>query len=265
RTDTAEALGRLDASGFDQELVSLVKECLRPAPEDRPLHAGAVAQRITQHLEAKTEEFSRGWLNLTTDGIWDWNLETSEGYLSPRFKKLLGYEDAELPNRADTWQRLVHPDDLPFALTAVKEHREEGRPLNLALRYRRKDGSTVWVLCRGIAVQNESGKVTRTMGTYSNITALKRAEEALAERVQLAEIGAHIGVALNRGGKIREILERCAGVLVYHRGVGLAQIWTRSRTGEFLELQASAGRLMPDPPGTRLAFAELDVIGKSRV
>jgi PAS domain S-box-containing protein len=200
-----------------------------------------VTQKITTYLESKTEEFSRGWLNLTTDGIWDWNLETNEVYFSPRFKKLLGYEDAELPNRAETWQQLIHPDDLMLALLAFKQHTEEGKPFSFPVRYKHKDGSTIWVLCRGVALKNEVGKFSRLVGTHSDITALKRAEEALAERVQLAELGAEIGAALNRPGTLPELLQRCVEVFVRRLGVAFARIWTLSKTGEVLELQASAG------------------------
>jgi serine/threonine-protein kinase len=48
--DTADALARLDACGADAELIAIARYCLAREAEDRPRHAGAVAERITAHL-----------------------------------------------------------------------------------------------------------------------------------------------------------------------------------------------------------------------
>src|SRR5262249_11330010 len=46
RGDLADAGARLDACRSDPDLIGLAKECLAPAPEARPRHAGAVAERV---------------------------------------------------------------------------------------------------------------------------------------------------------------------------------------------------------------------------
>jgi serine/threonine-protein kinase len=55
RGETAEALGRLEASGAEAELVSLAKDCLAVEPEDRPRDARAVAERVTAYLAGVQE------------------------------------------------------------------------------------------------------------------------------------------------------------------------------------------------------------------
>ena len=50
RGDLADALGRIDASGADAELIRLARECLACEPEDRPENAGAVIERLTAYL-----------------------------------------------------------------------------------------------------------------------------------------------------------------------------------------------------------------------
>jgi len=122
-------------------------------------------------------ELTHKWLDLTTDGVWDWNLLTDEEYLSPRFKKIFGYNDDELPNHASSWQKIIHPDDLKLAQQAFKDHIEKGKPYHLPVRYYHKDGFIVWVLCRGVALKDETGRYTRMIGTHTDITGWKQAEE----------------------------------------------------------------------------------------
>ena len=50
RADLADALGRLDACGADDELVALVRSCLAVAPKDRPREAGMVLAGLTAYL-----------------------------------------------------------------------------------------------------------------------------------------------------------------------------------------------------------------------
>ena len=50
RGDLADAFGRLDACGAEDELAGLARQCLACEPEDRPRNAGAVAGRLTAYL-----------------------------------------------------------------------------------------------------------------------------------------------------------------------------------------------------------------------
>jgi serine/threonine-protein kinase len=52
KADLAGALARLEGCGADGELISLARRCLAAEPEDRPRHAGAVAEAITAYLES---------------------------------------------------------------------------------------------------------------------------------------------------------------------------------------------------------------------
>jgi tRNA A-37 threonylcarbamoyl transferase component Bud32 len=49
RGEMKEAIGRLDSSGADGDLIALAKDCLAAKLEDRPRHAGEVARRINAY------------------------------------------------------------------------------------------------------------------------------------------------------------------------------------------------------------------------
>ncbi|MEA5513069.1 PAS domain S-box protein, partial [Nodularia sp. UHCC 0506] len=86
-------------------------------------------------------------LEIILAGYWDWDIQSNQQYFSPGFKRMLGYDDHELPNLPDTWQKLIFPEDLTKALACCEQHfQTHGEtPFYNEVRYRHKDGSTVWV------------------------------------------------------------------------------------------------------------------------
>ena len=115
------------------------------------------------------------------DGIWYWDLENpTEEWLSPRFKELLGYEDHEVPSTSTWWQENIFPEDLQVTIDNFNKHcADPNHPYDQTVRYRHKDGSTVWVRCRGIAIRDETGKAIRMLGAHTDVTALNLANERL--------------------------------------------------------------------------------------
>ncbi|MDA0672795.1 MAG: PAS domain-containing protein [Cyanobacteria bacterium] len=121
-------------------------------------------------------------LDIVLAGYWDWDIPAGEEYLSTGFKRMFGYEDAELANRPETWQRLIFPEDLPGVLAGFKRHvTSRGQvPFHHEVRYRHKDGSTVWVICSGKVIQwDTQGNPLRMVGCHIDITQRKRAEAEL--------------------------------------------------------------------------------------
>lgn len=134
----------------------------------------------------------------TLAGYWDWHIQDNYEYLSPRFKAMFGYSDNEMPNHPDSWQKIIHPGDLPKVLEAFEAHVKDGIPYENEVRYYHKDGSIIWVYCRGKVVEwDDDGKPVRMLGSHVDITDLKNKESALREsnlRFKLAIEGAHDGI-----------------------------------------------------------------------
>ncbi|MEH2175496.1 PAS domain S-box protein [Nostoc sp.] len=115
-------------------------------------------------------------------GYWDWDIPGNQEYLSSTFKQMLGYEDWELPNTPESWQRLIFPEDLPGVLELFEQHvKSRGQiPFYNEVRYRHKNGSTVWVICSGrVIAWDRDGNPLRMIGCHINITKRKQAEAQL--------------------------------------------------------------------------------------
>lgn len=113
------------------------------------------------------------------DGLWYWDLEHPEHeWKHPQYWRTLGYNPEEMPHHSSAWQHLIHPDDLALSEQNLQKHLADPNcPYDQIVRYRHKNGSTVWVRCRGMAIRNEAGTPTRMLGVHMDITAAKYAEE----------------------------------------------------------------------------------------
>ncbi len=140
------------------------------------------------------------------DGVWYWDLETqTDEWMSPRFWELLGFDPDEKEHHPDEWQHLIFPDDLQVALDNFQKHcADANHPYDQVVRYHHKDGSTVWVRCRGVAIRDKNGKPIRMLGAHTDLTALMLAEE------ELKKVNENLRHALDEIKLLRGILPICA-------------------------------------------------------
>lgn len=120
----------------------------------------------------------------TRDGIWEWDLLTDEVYLSPRYKQLLGFAEADLPNHKDSFFGRLHPDDYEKAWIATEQHFSLGTPYEVEVRLLTKDNTYRWFLSRAQSERNADGIAIRQSGSLSDITVRKLAEQRQFESEQ---------------------------------------------------------------------------------
>ena len=159
----------------------------------------ALVKEREQVLAALSEGQQR--YRLATDagavGVWDWTLQTGELYVDPNMKAAIGYGDDEIRNHIDDWTRHVHRDDVGHALSAVESY-VAGRTPAIEVEYRmvHRDGSTRWFMTRGVAVRGTDNRPIRLIGTSTDVTERRCAQEAVREgeeRMALAATSANLG------------------------------------------------------------------------
>ena len=125
------------------------------------------------------------------DGLWYWDLEKpEEEWMNPKFWATLGYDPKEMPHKSSSWMDIIHADDLKIATENFIKHCENPSHLyEQIVRYKHKNGSTVWIKCNGKAIRNHEGKALRMLGAHTDITHLKKQEEFLLNCNSAARIG----------------------------------------------------------------------------
>jgi len=137
-------------------------------------------KRAEEALKVSEERF-RLAMEASSDGIWDWDITTDNGYFSPAYYRMLGYEPDAFPPTGQTWVTLIHPDDKERALSINRDCIENRcQSFELEYRLKAKDGSWKWILGRGNAVSRDAGgRALRIIGTHVDITERKQMEDAL--------------------------------------------------------------------------------------
>jgi PAS domain S-box-containing protein len=147
-----------------------------------------VARDITERkrVEDALRESEERWqfaLEGAGDGVWDWNPQTNEVFFSRQWKAMLGYEEDEIGNTLDEWDKRVHPEDKEQCYADLHEHLSgEKRVYQNEHRVLCKDGTYKWILDRGKVIESaDDGKPLRVIGTHTDITDRKQAQNALKE------------------------------------------------------------------------------------
>src|SRR5499427_3991916 len=137
--------------------------------------AGGVTHGIVSDVERRA-------LALTGAGdmIWDWDVSADKVFTSPETEALLGLKRGSLEGPAARWLDILHPldrDRFRAVLDSVLEQRR-GR-LTQDFRIRTADGHYLWFALRARPVVGSDGEVVRLVGTLTDVTEFKNAEERL--------------------------------------------------------------------------------------
>jgi PAS domain S-box-containing protein len=139
--------------------------------------------------EKARREDERRWmfaLEGSRDGVWDWNPETGDIYVTNQMLDMFGYAPGDVPGRISAWSEMVHPRD------RWRVAKEISRVLSgkadfyqCEFRVRAADGGYRWIISRGkVFERGADGEPLRMIGTVRDIAHRKRMEEELRNSEQ---------------------------------------------------------------------------------
>ncbi len=132
-----------------------------------------MAEDILRHSEKK----HRSLVSHIPGVIWTSDKKGRVIFTSQNSKAITGYtpeEEYEMGPEKN-WFGRIHPADVESTKTAYKALIEKGDPYNVEYRFKRKDGSWIWLHDRAVATYEEDG-MRYADGIASDITERKEAE-----------------------------------------------------------------------------------------
>jgi len=162
--------------------------------------AQELAMRLTRDLRESEQRLTLV-LQGTNDGTWDWDIPSGRVAFNERWATMLGYELRELDPHVRTWERMVHPDDMPGVTARLQAHLRGETPFyECEHRLRTRSGEWKWVLDRGqVVARDAEGKPLRAAGTHTDVSDRRLAEERTREALQVNE---------KLVGELREALQK---------------------------------------------------------
>ncbi|WP_291328052.1 PAS domain-containing protein [Desulfovibrio sp. UCD-KL4C] len=144
----------------------------------------SLTQTILMKDIADREELFNQALDVTQDGLWDWDILTGDVFYSSQWFSMLGYKIGDFPNSYSTWRNLIHPDDLTEIETEVLRHFELNECFEIEVRMRSKSKKWIWIMSRGKVVKRDSsGNPERMVGTHIDISS-RKIKEAEIKKLQ---------------------------------------------------------------------------------
>ncbi|WP_051937762.1 PAS domain S-box protein [Ferriphaselus sp. R-1] len=157
------------------------------APDGSP-QILVIATDVTDLRRAKNdlEESERRLqyvLDVTQEGIWDWDIRSGTVTHNVRWCKLLGFDERYARHPFEIFSALVHQEDVSRVRRSIEACLSNGGPYRSEHRMHRSDGATIWVLDRGDVVErDEAGNALRMVGSVIDISERILAAQELERR-----------------------------------------------------------------------------------
>lgn len=141
-----------------------------------------VTERSRAHaaLAARERQF-REAQRVARLGSWEWDPATEAVTWSDEMYHLYGLAPDRFAPTSSAILALIAPEDRSTVRQATERCLAEHRPFTYDIRIRRSDGQHRILHCRGHAVADAGGRVTRLLGTAQDVTERRQIEERLRE------------------------------------------------------------------------------------
>jgi len=136
-------------------------------------------RRAAERALAESERNLRGLTNLSPVGIYRSDRQGRLTYVNERWLSLIGLDSEEAIG--DGWISAIHPDDREGAISKWQSFIKTGAPYENEGRVVRRDGSELWLYSQATREYDADGNLVGYVGTITDITGRKAAEQALAE------------------------------------------------------------------------------------
>jgi PAS domain S-box-containing protein len=190
-------------------------------------------------VEQASEERYRQLADAMPQIVWTADVDGNATYFNGRWFEYTG----TTPDDAgpDAWHAVVHPDDLPTAVSRRDETLRSGDTFEVEYRFRGADGTYRWHLGRAVPIRGPEGRIELWVGTATDIHDRKLIEDQRSFIVA-------VGDTLSQGLDYRDTLKRVADL-----AAGEIADWCSVHVVEADGTVAQVAVSHPDPARVTLA------------
>ncbi len=194
--------------------------------------------KLRKHIEARLLESEFRYASLAQVvpvGIFRTDAQQQNTYVNDQCCEILGLSP-EVAAR-EGWIKSLHPDDRELVIAEWGQAIQENRPFQLEYRFKRPDEKVTWVYGQCLAERDAQGNLLGYVGSLTNISDRKRAEELLREseqRFRRAVEDAPFPIMIHaEDGEVLQINNTWTELTGYtHQDIPTTQIWTERAYGE---------------------------------
>jgi PAS domain S-box-containing protein/putative nucleotidyltransferase with HDIG domain len=217
--------------------------------------AFASLSNITDRVQARrqleeSEERYRLVLELSQEGLWDWNLTEQAVVCSPSYFTVLGLDvpaGGRITSETLGIVELLHPDDRTMVLTEqMRCITGKQDSYELEYRMRHTDGRWRWIFGQGKVVERDhENNALRIIGTHRDITTRKQDELALQRQTRDIEALFRIATTLSALNSVDEILMVLSDLTHSLFYVDAVMVTTLNETADRFVVRHADGVLAP--------------------
>ncbi len=182
------------------------------AQSNHELEVEISERRRAEQALRESEENLRRAQQIAHMGSWTLDLRTNEFTVSEEMVRIFKYEALYAGSVAlDEFVARIHPQDRERVSSALNEAIAGGAPYEQEFRITRGDGELRILHAQGEVIKDETGRPVQLVGIGLEITARKRADEALDRRARelatLNAVGQRVGASLSLDQVVRVALD----------------------------------------------------------
>ncbi len=127
-------------------------------------------------------------LQATNDGIFDYDLSTGRVNCNPRWAEMLGTTPEALPRDLEAVRGALTAEDQIRFDRMLRDALQSDAPFSAVFRCHQQDGSPRWIMSRGLVVRDVRGQPVRFVGSQTDLTEQKEAEQEMQQaRIEAEE------------------------------------------------------------------------------
>ncbi|MBF0560420.1 MAG: PAS domain-containing protein [Alphaproteobacteria bacterium] len=144
---------------------------------------------IEEELRRSEERYTLA-VTGSNEGIWDWDMTNDKFYMSPRFKEILGFDPTDLDFSRDELTARIDPPHMEKYTSRLNNHLSGDEPFfSCEYRIKGKNGEPLWILERGLAIRDETGRPCRMAGSITDVSERRAAEDRLMHTQKMEALG----------------------------------------------------------------------------